>query len=539
MVQRRSEKNTFVARGILYALFFMCTLSVLFILLTIPQQKFTKTSSSASIVTEFGFHVYNPTTDPTAAQLQQLHPQWMRIQLDVTHPIPAPVYTTNIKTLMIINNQVVEAGKWPPTTSTDINLWKAYIDGHYIPALKRFLASVPNISAVEIWNEEDLHSAYVPPNAFAYMLKVAAATTKTFNKNIQVVMGGLASGSTTYVSQVRAADASAFNQVDGVAIHPYGVSPGGWCTAGCSTNLVNGDLAGDVNNYHNASGKAIWITEFGVSTHDTVWQAEYLSRVFSTLQHTGLVPVAIWYAYSNSGASWGLVDNSGIIKPVGQTFSTFSKPYPPNTTIIPHILSITPTLSPTPTLPPTIPAGTTVFSVTVCPHGLGNCGDNVNPTSGSGNTNPLPLPRSVTLTVLDANNHVVATGQGAVSYTSSKNFQGSVGIPNLPSGQYLLRVYLDGFLPRQLPGIFTVSHGQTLMLPSVSLVAGDINHDSQLDIIDYSLLISCFSTKQTTASCTTPPSSTSSGSDINDDGIVDGTDYNLFLKELSVQGGAL
>lgn len=185
---------------------------------------------------------------------------------------------------------------------------------------------------------------------------------------------------------------------------------------------------------------------------------------------------------------------------------------------------------PTPTFPP----NTTVFHVTLCPHGLGNCGDNVN--AAGGNTSPQHTSRNVTVTVLNANNQPVGTGQGTITYSNaSQNFQGTVSAGTIPSGQYLISINIDGFLPKQIPGIITVT--QTTTLPSLSLVAGDINNDRQIDIGDYNLLIGCFGSKQNTSSCTQPPSLQSPGADINDDGKIDGIDYNLFLRELSVQKG--
>lgn len=199
------------------------------------------------------------------------------------------------------------------------------------------------------------------------------------------------------------------------------------------------------------------------------------------------------------------------------------------------------------TLPPTNPIsqgstptsqpGGTRFSVTVCPHGLGNCGDNVNPTSG-GNISPIHTQRSVSLTVLNTSGQPVATAQGAVNYSqSSHTFQGVLSVTHLVTGTYLAQVKLDGFLSQQLPGISTVSPGQTITLPLASLVTGDINNDNQLDILDYNILVSCFGSKQQTSSCTNPPTQQSPGSDLTDDGKVDGVDYNIFLRELSVQPG--
>ncbi len=214
--------------------------------------------------------------------------------------------------------------------------------------------------------------------------------------------------------------------------------------------------------------------------------------------------------------------------------------------------SITQTLTPTTSVtssPIPTRTGGTPFTVTICPHGLGNCGDNVNPSS-VGNTNPLHTTRNILLHVTNTNNSPALGSPfpGQVTYIpSSKNFQGIVTIPDLLSGSYLITINMVGFLSKQLPGIIMVNQGQQVTVPSISLVTGDIGPvpgtdnapfgDNQLDITDYNVLLSCFGSKMTTSSCLNPPTQEYAGADINDDGQVDGADYNEFLRELSVQTG--
>lgn len=202
--------------------------------------------------------------------------------------------------------------------------------------------------------------------------------------------------------------------------------------------------------------------------------------------------------------------------------------------------STIPTLSPS--LPftsviPTIKPTDTLFSVILCPSGLGKCGDNTNPNSG-GNTHPLHPQRNITLSIFDANNTKVGNQQGLVVYDAkAQNFQGTIKVPNVSSGNYIITLKMDGFLAKQIPGIVPVTQGQPVSLPSVSVVNGDMNNDNQLDIQDYNIFISCFRSKFATSSCRAPATSQTPGADIDDDGVVDGIDYNLFLRELSVQRG--
>lgn len=195
----------------------------------------------------------------------------------------------------------------------------------------------------------------------------------------------------------------------------------------------------------------------------------------------------------------------------------------------------TPTIQISPSITPTA-TPSTFIALNICPHGLGNCGDNVSPNIG-GNTHPKHLQRPVSVGLFNGSDQQVASITGTLEYSSSSaKFLVTIPVPSsVPSGSYLVKLSSDGFLTKQVPGIIQLTNGQTVTIPVVSLVTGNINNDSQIDILDYNLLTNCFGSKQTTSSCTTPPTASSSASDINDDGVVDAADYNLFLRELSVQ----
>src|SRR5579859_2139931 len=112
----------------------------------------------------------------------------------------------------------------------------------------------------------------------------------------------------------------------------------------------------------------------------------------------------------------------------------------------------------------------------------------------------------------------------------------------LASGNYIIKEKVDGFLENKLSSIVSIGAGVISNLPTISMINGDIApiagnviEDDALDILDYNALISCYGSKQITATCTMPPTSLSSGADINDDGNVNGSDYNLFLRELPTQ----
>ncbi len=202
--------------------------------------------------------------------------------------------------------------------------------------------------------------------------------------------------------------------------------------------------------------------------------------------------------------------------------------------------SIVPSISVSPQPTPTIPAGDTKLAINICLHGLGNCGDNANSTGG--NANPLHPVRLVVIIITDIQNKPIGTPlQGTVTYdTNAKNFQGIIDAGNLPTGDYLMTITSPGFLTKQVGQIIKVTKGTTASIPEISLITGDINNDNQISILDYSIIAECYGQKINTSSCPIQyqPSNTSPGADIlDDDGQVDGGDYNEFLRELSVQVG--
>ena len=191
--------------------------------------------------------------------------------------------------------------------------------------------------------------------------------------------------------------------------------------------------------------------------------------------------------------------------------------------------------APTPT-PTTVPQAT-IFSLTVYLHGLGNSGDNANPTAHSlSNKNPLRQTREVEVSVYNADESLVSTKQGKINYNPTNgNFTGQIDMgTNLLSGIYTIKLKSPFYLNKRISGIQTIKAGETNTLPQVTLVTGDVNNDNVLNILDYNLIAGCYSDFAPPVSCT---SSQKIETDITDDGNVNQFDYNLFLRDLSVQNG--
>jgi hypothetical protein len=205
--------------------------------------------------------------------------------------------------------------------------------------------------------------------------------------------------------------------------------------------------------------------------------------------------------------------------------------------------SPTPTQTPpTPTLTPTLSPAVTIssnqFRVTSFLHSIGNSGDNANPTAHSlSNKNPKTQPRSFTITVYNSDTtQIVATQTANLLYNiPAGNFTGIIPLgSNLVEGDYIIKVKTDSFLQRKIPGFFHITPATQIDLPTITLVAGDANNDNKTNILDYNLLVGCYTDFLPPTDCNDVKKVQT---DFNDDEIVNQVDINLFLREISVQNG--
>lgn len=204
----------------------------------------------------------------------------------------------------------------------------------------------------------------------------------------------------------------------------------------------------------------------------------------------------------------------------------------PTSTLVP---TLTPTLTPTGTGTPS--AQTTKISLTAFLHGVGQSGDNQNPNVHTlSNKTPIHPQRTIDVEVYNAQNQKVADTSGTITYDVAEgNFKGIVDLgTTVPPGPYTIKIKPDSYLRRLIPGIHTFVADQPYAAPTVALVAGDSNNDNLLNILDYNIIRGCYSSIGPATSCS---ETLKLQSDLNDDGNVNQFDYNLFLRELSIQTG--
>lgn len=231
----------------------------------------------------------------------------------------------------------------------------------------------------------------------------------------------------------------------------------------------------------------------------------------------------------------------------------------PTPTVTP-IPSATPTPTPTPTpVPSATPTPTPTQTPTPIPTPISNTSLNLSAILvgiGAGGANPSPIHQTRNATVclypaaagqvIDPNdpncNSLAANlkASGPIVFDSSSgkfiNFSFGMGLGVL-SGNYNVLIRVDNFL-RINAGIFQITQGANAIISTVTLLPGDIDKNNTVDVLDYNDLFSCFGSKFNSSSCQFQPAGNITGADLNDDGKVDGIDYNLYIRSLAAHPGA-
>ena len=219
------------------------------------------------------------------------------------------------------------------------------------------------------------------------------------------------------------------------------------------------------------------------------------------------------YLFDGSAYSAILVNSTG--QPVCNSPTTY--PTAPN---------LTTTASPS----PVTNSNNATVNFNVLLDGIGNAGDNVNPMLNSdSNKNPTHKVLSAVILIEDLANNILYKqnwNNGLQYNPSTGSYQGQLSIP-ASQGSYYVWVCVASHLcsPSASPQLLLPGGRYTF---NYRLVAGDINNDGTIDLLDYNILISCYHANLAQInSCIS--------ADLDDDGIVDEKDLNLFIRELSTQ----
>lgn len=300
------------------------------------------------------------------------------------------------------------------------------------------------------------------------------------------------------------------------------------------------------NGYYIYSQDALSIPVFDGNTFPNLWPFLYNNGVFVTDQthlayqwsvHDGNVadiqPERICQSADMvAPCPESLVTVKGI-KPGVTTINLTIVNLLTNTVLASKTFGLTVYASTSPT--PTPGSSTTRVTLPLLLHGVGKGGDNVNPNS-TGTTNPVHPTRTVTVSLIDGSQQIVKTVQGNIIFdTSTGSFNGTIDLgSNFPTGFYTVRAKTPNYIDRQIGlSFYNITQGQTTPLNTTPLVVGDSNNDNHINILDYNMLLDCYSSIEPAKNCNPTKFSET---DLNDDGQVNQFDYNLLLRELSSQG---
>lgn len=225
-----------------------------------------------------------------------------------------------IKSLIVLNQETVWAnapwsnGGWD-RYADELARFAGQIAAHY----KDYGSKV----AYEIWNEGDLdHNAasiYIEPETFAPLLKKSADAIRAQSPDSPIIFGGMATGPNVgipYLKRCLTALGGTW-PVDAIGIHPYGRwgynAPFDW-------GQQFGTLGDAFEEYaREIPGIPFWITEIGVADDNEIGPQHYDaianyvrdSHQYMRDNYTHLVPVLIWFAWSDWMRNAGVVNKQG------------------------------------------------------------------------------------------------------------------------------------------------------------------------------------------------------------------------------------
>jgi len=186
--------------------------------------------------------------------------------------------------------------------------------------------------------------------------------------------------------------------------------------------------------------------------------------------------------------------------------------------------TVTPTPTPSPTLTPTPDPNTAHLELTVELPGIG-----LKETTGV--TNPKRTARDLTVMLINGANQEVRTTTEAISFDRNV-YKGVINVSgNIVPGPYTIKIRMDNTLWKLIPGIYTLGPQKTVKPDSQSLITGDMDRNNILELSDYNILESCYRKRN---SCDDKYRSLT---DLNDDGILDGIDYNLMVRNFEIRKG--
>lgn len=232
--------------------------------------------------------------------------------------------------IVVLTHQTYGEGRnWrgmsPSDWQTFINEWVSFVVTHVV---NRYIGKC----VWQVWNEQDNGSEAavgLEPVIYSTMLRKAWEAIKTIDSGATILTGGFVSGPGLGLQYASQMEPNWTRHCNGVATHEYG-SEGATPYPGNSTGRIEPKITA----WRNATGKPIWITEYGVLNNPG---ADYnrvvnYARDFMTAIR-GRAETACWFAYGHQHNGYPVIDGAGnprseLLAATSQGGSTTPTPQP-------------------------------------------------------------------------------------------------------------------------------------------------------------------------------------------------------------------
>ncbi len=200
----------------------------------------------------------------------------------------------------------------------------------YGSAVGALAAALPEVSAWEIWNEENMHKSWQgTARQYVRLLRAAYTAVKQANPTALVVFGGTEHNGAGWLKRCYKAGARGYFDVFSDHPYPPHKAAGRWGQALSSVSKARAVMVA-----HGDSAKPIWLTEFGWSRSavSPQEQARLLTKSYSFLAlHEKYVQAAFWYQAQDTCAiphDWacglGLLTSAGEPTPAYRAMASYN-----------------------------------------------------------------------------------------------------------------------------------------------------------------------------------------------------------------------
>jgi M6 family metalloprotease-like protein len=188
-------------------------------------------------------------------------------------------------------------------------------------------------------------------------------------------------------------------------------------------------------------------------------------------------------------------------------------------------------------------ADSTILTFSILLHGIGSAGDGANPNNSESNKMPLTKRKSLDVELLNNTTKIISKRVTLIYNNGMGGYTGKLDLgKSFPSGTYTLKLKSSKYLQEVISNMKLISLKNN-QLPTLKLTTGDINGDNIINALDYSMLLDCgygvphplsnINSESVFRMEKCQSHRSASNVDLDDNGIIDSRDYNLFLRELS------